>query len=254
MFTVLLAMPMAVYAQEGEVEEVQEEVADEADLSEEEAAALAEGSEGERAAEEATEDHVEAVNKGDAEAAQVTMAEDATVTVPAATVTGEAAPPPAEGESDDGDDDAEAAVAADPAATQQYTGDQVEAWLEGQVAAGAQMNLENCTVAGETATCAARYTSNALAARGIDFLEGTLVTTVVEGQIQSYDFTPSADSVAKIQSAFAAPAPLPATGAPAALPATGGTTPDTNYLGLAAMGLLLLLAGAGTYAFQRRGA
>jgi hypothetical protein len=225
MLIVLLALPMAVQAQEVEVEP---EI-------------------------EVTEENVEAVNNGDADAAQVTMSENATVTVPAATVTDSAAPAPTEGESegdngdDDDDEDPAAAAAADPAATQQYSGTaETQAYLEGQTAANANTTLGECSVAGETVTCAASYTSAALQARGIDFLEGQLMVTVAEGKIQSYDFTPSAASVTKIQTAF---------GAPRTLPQSGGATPDTNYnMALVVMGLLLLFAGgAVTYAFQRRG-
>jgi hypothetical protein len=219
MLIVLLALPMVVHAQETEPEAVAKE-------------------------------QVEAVNKGDADAAQVTMAEDATVTVPAATVTESAAPAATEGEDEDEDEgtDPAAAAAADPAAQQQYTGTaETQAYLEGQAAAKANTALGECSVAGDTVTCAANYTSDALQARGIDFLEGELVVTVAAGKIQTFNFTPSSESVAKIRSAFAAPTTLPQ---------SGGTTPTqaTTYMVLAALGLLLLLAGAATYAFQRRGA
>ena len=223
MLFVLLALPAALHAQEVEVEP-----------------------------EVTVSENVEAVNSGDAEAANVTMSENATVTVPAATVTDSAAPAPAptegesEGDDDDDDEDPAAAAAADPAATQQYSGTaQTQAYFAGQTAANANTTLGECSVAGNTATCPINYTSDALLARGIDFLEGTLVVTVAEGKIQSYEFTPSAAAMAKIQGAFAAPTKLPV---------TGGTTPATTdyIMMLAAMGLLLLLAGAGTYAFQRR--
>jgi hypothetical protein len=216
MLIVLLALPMAVQAQETDPVAV-------------------------------TEGHVEAVNKGDVAAAEETVAEDATVTVPAATVTDSAAPAPTEGEGEGEAEDPAAVAAADPAAQEQYTGTaETQAYLEGQAAANANTTLGECSVAGETVTCAASYTSAALQARGIDFLEGQLMVTVAEGKIQSYDFMPSAASVTKIQTAF---------GAPRTLPQSGGATPDTNYnMVLVVMGLLLLFAGgAVTYAFQRRG-
>ena len=174
-----------------------------------------------------TEDFVGSVNEGDAAAAQVVMSEDATVTVPQAT----------SGEEEEEEE-------ADPAAQTQYTGSaETQAWLEAQAAAGAQINLGECSVEGETATCAASYTSSALTAMGVSSVEGTLMVTVVEGQIQSYDFTPSAESVAMLQSAMA----------PKALPETGGAKQGTTYvLVLAALGLLLA-GGAfvGTRAFKR---
>jgi hypothetical protein len=208
MLIVVLALPMAVQAQEAE------EKGDPVTV---------------------TEGHVEAVNSGDAAAANETMAENATVTVPQATTSGTES----EGESE---------AEGDPAAQQQVTGTaETQAYLDAQAKANANTTLGECSVAGETVTCAASYTSDALQAQGIDFLEGQLVVTVVEGKIQSYDFTPSAESVAKIQTASA----------PATLPVSGGTMPDTTYstysMVLLILGLLLL-AGVGTYAFQRRGA
>ena len=77
MFIALLALPMVAQAQEGEVEPAVQVV----------------------------QESTDAVNQGDADAAQVRMSEDATVTVPAATVTDAAAPAPAEGEGDGDDDD-----------------------------------------------------------------------------------------------------------------------------------------------------
>ena len=197
----LLALPVAVYAQELEPEA-------------------------------ATRTVVKAVNEGDAAAAGEVVASDATVTAPEAMTT----PPPAEGEEEDEDEDE-----ADPAAQAQYTGiEEVEAWLEGQVAAGTQIELGECTVAGETATCAASFTNGGLSAMGVGAVEGTLMVTVVGGQIQAFDFTPSAEAVAMLQSAAM----------PATLPATGGTL-ATTYLLLAVMGLLLLIAGTSVRAFRR---
>ena len=192
----LLALPVAVYAQETDPVTV-------------------------------TEGHVEAVNKGDAAAAGEVMAEDAVVTVPQAT---------------SGTED-EAEGEADPAAQVQYTGSaEYQAWLDAQAAANAQTTLGECTVEGEVVTCAASYTSSALQGMGVSSVEGTLMVTVVGGQIQSFDFTPSADSVAMLQSAMA----------PAALPETGGTKQGPTYLVLAVLGLLLA-GGAfvGTRGFQR---
>jgi hypothetical protein len=223
MLIVVLVLPLAVYAQEGEVEPKQSDPVT------------------------VTEGHVESVNSGDVAAAEETVAEDATVTVPAATVTDAAAPAEGEGEDEGEDEDPAAVVAADPAAEQQYTGTaETQAYLEGQTAANANTTLGECSVAGETVTCAASYTSDALRARGIDFLEGQLVVTVVEGKIQSYDFTPSPESVTKIQSAFAA-AGAEGSVVNLNLPTTGGEVPDSsqNTILFVALGTLLLVLGAG---------
>ena len=171
-----------------------------------------------------TEDFVGSVNEGDVPGAGENLGEDATVTVPQAT---------------SGEEEEEA----DPAAQTQYSGSaETQAWLEAQAAAGAQINLGECSVEGETATCAASYTASALQGMGVSSVEGTLMVTVVEGVIQSYDFTPSAESVAMLQSAMA----------PATLPATGGNRSTTYMVVLAVLGLLLA-GGAfvGTRAFKR---
>ena len=199
----LLAMPVAVFAQESDPVTV-------------------------------TENLTTSVNEGDAAAAAAVMAPEAEVTAPEAMVTA----PPAEGAEEEEEEEE-----ADPAAQQQYTGtEQTTAWLEGQVAAGTQINLGECTVEGETATCAASFTNAGLQAMGVGAVEGTLMVTVVGGQIQSVDFTPSADSVAMLQSAMA----------PAALPETGGNRSATYMVVLAVLGLLLA-GGAfvGTRAFKR---
>ena len=190
----LLAMPVAVFAQE-------------------------------LAPDEAAGELVTSVNEGDAAAAAAVVASDATVAAPEAMTTG-------------GEEEEEEA---DPAAQAQYSGtEQVEAWLEAQVAAGTQIELGECTVEGETATCAASFTNAGLQGMGVGAVEGTLMVTVVGGQIQSFDFTPSAEAVAMLESAAM----------PATLPATGGTQ-ATTYMLLAVLGLLLLLAGTSVRAFRR---
>jgi hypothetical protein len=173
-----------------------------------------------------TENLVTSVNEGDVAGAGEVVAPDATVTAPEAMVTG--------GEEEEEEE-------ADPAAQQQYSGtEEVEVWLEGQAAAGTQIELGECTVEGETATCAASFANAGLQGMGVGAVEGTLMVTVVGGQIQSFDFIPSAEAVAMLQSMAA----------PAALPATGGTL-ATTYLLLAVLGLLLLLAGTSVRAFRR---
>jgi LPXTG-motif cell wall-anchored protein len=188
----LLALPVAVYAQETDPVTV-------------------------------TENFVTSVNEGDVAGAGDALAPDATVTVPEAT-TGE-----------------EEEEEAEPEAEAEYTGSaEYQAWLDAQAAAGAETTLGECTAAGEVVTCDVSYTSEALNAMGVGVLEGELEVVVVEGQIQAYDFIPSAEAVAMLQSMAA----------PAALPATGGTT-ATTYMLLAVVGLLLLLAGASVPAFRR---
>ena len=192
----LLAMPVAVFAQE-------------------------------LAPDEAAGELVTSVNEGDAAAAAAVVASDATVAAPEAMTTG--------GEEEEEEEEA------DPAAQAQYSGtEQTTAWLEGQVAAGTQIDLGECTVEGETATCAASFTNAGLQGMGVGAVEGTLMVTVVGGQIQSFDFTPSAEAVAMLESAAM----------PATLPATGGTQ-ATTYMLLAVLGLLLLLAGTSVRAFRR---
>ena len=171
-----------------------------------------------------TEGFVTSVNEGDVAAAGDVVAEDATVTVPEAT-TGE-----------------EMEEEAEPEAEAEYSGSaEIEAWLDAQVAAGAETTVGECTAAGEVVTCDVSYTSEALNAMGVGALAGELQVVVVEGQIQAYDFIPSAEAVAMLQSAAA----------PAALPATGGTTQATTYMLLAVLGLFLLLAGTSVRAFRR---
>ena len=157
------------------------------------------------------------------------MAEGAVVAVPKVT---------------SGEEEAEAEGEVDPAAQVTYTGSaEYQAWLDAQAAANAQTTLGECTVEGEVVTCNASYASDALGAMGVGAVEGTLMVTVVEGKIQSYDFTPSAEAVAMLQAASE----------PEAMPVTGGAPQTTTYLVLAVLGLFILLVGASVRAFQRRG-
>jgi ketosteroid isomerase-like protein len=191
-----------------------------------------------------TEGHVEAVNNGDVAAAGEVMAEDAVVTVPQAT----------SGTEGEADADAEA----EPEAQTQYTGSaEYQAWLDAQAKANAQTTLGACSVEGERVTCNASYTSDALQAKGVDFVEGELAVTVVEGQIQSYAFIPSAEAVAMLQASASAPETVPVTGGtsePEVMPVTGGgATQSITYIMalLAVLGLLLAGAASVTRAFQR---
>ena len=241
-----LALPGFVYAQggEGEVEMEPKEP------GEGEAEAEPKAGEGEVEPEPkaqsdpvtVTEGHVEAVNEGDVAAAEEVMAEDAVVTVPQATSGTE--------------DEAEGEGEAEPEAQTQYTGSaEYQAWLDAQAVANAETSLGECAVEGERVTCNASYTSDALKAKGVDFLEGELAVVVVEGVIQTYAFTPSPESVAKLGSAKA-PEGVPVTGgstSPEVMPVTGGgATQGVTYIMALLAVLGLLLAGAiSAFAAQR---
>jgi hypothetical protein len=181
-----------------------------------------------------TEEFVEVVNKGDVDAAEEVVAEEAVVTVPQAM----------SGEEEDG---------AEPEAQTTYTGSaEYQAWLDAQAVAKAKTTLGECSVEGERVTCDVSYTSEALKAKGVDVLEGKLAVRVVEGKIQSYAFTASAASVAKLQAA-SAPAAVPVTGgaaAPEAMPVSGGGVTQGITFFMAVLAVVgLLLAGA-TSAFR----
>ena len=85
---------------------------------------------------------------------------------------------------------------------------------------------------------------DALTAKDVDFLEDELAVTVVEGHIQVYDFTPSAESVAKLGSAVATAEAMPVSG--------GGPAQGTTYIiGVLAV-LGLLFAGAASVFVAKR--
>ncbi len=113
-----------------------------------------------------------------------------------------------------GDVDAALSYLADDAqitSDQAYTGkEEIRGWYEGLVGANGVSTLSDCQVDGETVTCSSVYTDDGLQAMGVDFLEGALVLVVRDGEIQSYTFTPSPESLAKL--------PPP----PATLAETGG--------------------------------
>ena len=195
---VLLALPLAVFAQEPEVEVK-------------------------------TKEFVEVVNKGEAAAAAEMVDEEAVVAVPKAMT-------------ESGGEEGE-----DPAAEQQAVGKaEVEAWIEGLTAVNANTTLGACTIEGETATCEASFTSDALAAEGVDIIEGTLTVTLVDGLITSYNFVASADSLAQLQAAGAEAA------APETLAKTGGGSLPPNALALV-LGGLMAAGGLGVQALKRRG-
>jgi hypothetical protein len=194
---VLLTLPLAVYAQEVEVEAKAEEF-------------------------------VEVVNKGEAAAAAEILDEEAVVVVPKAMT-------------ESGGEEGE-----DPAAEQQAVGKaEVEAWIEGLTAVNAETTLGACAVEGDTATCEASFTSDALMAKGVDMIEGELMVKVnAEGMIESYSFVASADSVAKLQAAGAA--------TPETIAVTGGASLPPNAL-VTIVGGLMVAGALGMQALKRRG-
>jgi ketosteroid isomerase-like protein len=101
-----------------------------------------------------------------------------------------------------GDVDAALSYLADDAqitSDQVYTGkEEIRGWYEAQVEANGASTLSDCQVDGETVTCISSYTDDGLQAMGVDFLEGELVLVVRDGKIQSYTFTMSPESLAKL--------------------------------------------------------
>ena len=142
-----------------------------------------------------------------------------------------------------GDVDAALSYVADDAqitSDQVYTGkEQIRGWYENIVSANGASTLSDCQVDGETVTCSSVYTDDGLQAMGVDFLEGELVVVVRDHKIQSYTFTPSPESLAKL--------PPP----PEILAETGGGSLSPYHLVMArgglvvAGGLLITILGLG---------
>ena len=101
-----------------------------------------------------------------------------------------------------GDVDAALSYLADDAqivSDQAYSGKQeIRGWYENIVGANGVSALSDCQVDGETVTCNNVYADDGLRAIGVDFLEGELVLVVRDGKIQSYTFTMSPESLAKL--------------------------------------------------------
>jgi len=130
-----------------------------------------------------------------------------------------------------GDVDAALSYLADDAqitSDRAYTGkEEIRGWYEDLVGANGTSTLSDCQVDGETVTCSSVYTDDGLQAMGVDFLEGALVLVVRDGEIQSYTFTPSPESLAKL--------PPP----PATLAETGGGSLSPYHLVMALGGLIV---------------
>lgn len=113
----------------------------------------------------------EALNKGEIDAALSYLAEDAVVTISPAGPEGDAV----------------------------FTGHaEIRGWYETLTAGKGVTTLSNCKVSGDTVTCLDTYTDEGLKSIGVDFLEGEWVATINNGKIQSYTFTTSPESLAKL--------------------------------------------------------
>lgn len=121
-----------------------------------------------------------------------------------------------------------------------YSGkEEIRGLYEGFVAANFSCALSDCQVEGETVSCIDTYTDDGLKAMGVDFIEGEWVATVRDGKIQSYTYTISAESLAKLSPA---PESLAETG--------GGALP--SYALVSALGALTLAGGLGLQWLGRR--
>ena len=121
-----------------------------------------------------------------------------------------------------------------------YSGkEEVRGFWEGLVAANFSCVLSDCQVDGETVTCLETYSDDDLKAAGMDFIQGEWVATVRDGKIQSYTWTISAESLAKLSPA---PESLAETG--------GGALP--SYTLVIALGSLAVAGGLGVQWLGRR--
>jgi hypothetical protein len=121
--------------------------------------------------------------------------------------------------------------------------EEIRAWYESIVKANGVGTLTDCTVEGEVVTCTDTYTDDDLKAMGADALVAEWAAVVRDGKIQSYTFTMSQESLAKL--GFP-PGALLATGGPGA----AGLLP--LWLGLG--GLLAGLGGAGLRRMRKHAA
>lgn len=114
---------------------------------------------------------VAALNKGDIDTALSYLADDATVTISPAGPEGDAT----------------------------FTGHaEIRGWYETLTAGKGVTTLSNCKMDGETMTCKDVYFDEGLKSMGVDFLEGEWVAIIQDGKIQSYTFTTSPASLAKL--------------------------------------------------------
>jgi len=119
----------------------------------------------------------EVLNKGDIDATLSHLAEDAVVKISPAGPEGDAV----------------------------FTGHtEIRGWYETLAAGKGITTLSDCKVNSETITCLDTYTDEGLKSMGVDFIEGEWVAVIKEGKIQSYTFTTTPESLAKL-----APPPEP---------------------------------------------
>ncbi|MBL7183256.1 MAG: nuclear transport factor 2 family protein [Anaerolineae bacterium] len=129
-----------------------------------------------------------------------------------------------------------------PGAPETYTGkEEIRAWLEGLVAQNFQIEIEILEVEGDTVTARSKTWSDPLREMGVAPLVSTAVYIVQDGKLTSLTYTPTEESVAKLQAAMAA------------LPVTGGAAPSSySYALVMALGGLAVLSGLGLALRRRR--
>lgn len=121
----------------------------------------------------------EVLNQGDIDAALSYLAENAVVTIKPAGPQGDAV----------------------------FTGHtEIRGWYETLTAGKGVTTLSDCKVNDETITCLDTYADEGLKSMGVDFIDGDWVAVIKDGKIQSYTFTTSPASLAKL----APPEPTPA--------------------------------------------
>lgn len=81
---------------------------------------------------------------------------------------------------------------------------EIRGWYETLTAANGVTTLSDCVVNGERITCLDTYTDDGLKSIGVDYIEGEWAAVIKDDMIQSYTFTTSPESLAKL-----APPPEP---------------------------------------------
>ncbi len=155
---------------------------------------------------------LDAVNRGDVEAALALFADDATFRRPPDSWTGT---------------------------------EQLRAMLQADVAIHSHIEASNFQLAGDQVTYTFKGSNDRFRSLGIDSIEGTTTVTVQGGKVTLVTTLPSPESRARIQAALAA-----ARTAPQAMPNTGALDAPFATL-LLALGGLAVLAGAGMRARRR---